>query len=413
LEIENMTRTGEAVPPQSTAFPEIEAVGAELRAALRPLLVAAAGPRPSPVRLARAMGLDKSLASRLVRAARAATNLDLMNIVPSPAGLRILAELAGPVAPAELIAKLLQVTDRFAVLLESTPGGRAAIDALISESSRDVRERREHIAKQASFKAMSFLLGHFCDVHVTTLFLVPSANGRTIDGIEIHRRIGLRRLRPSTPLALLSLATPPETAPPGDVTRFETLEGPPGPDGTRAFLMPEFSSQPLSGLQVVQDSNVTTLVIPGTADSRLPSNITSAFRIINGWPRAPLGQPQNIRGYVLHIPTVRLVRDLFVAESLFQGAHPRVSFLLPGPRVATHPPREDGTRHFTEVDLGVSIEQLPAIPAAASVPGVADQVEAIRHVLERSGHGTTRFRGWRCSITYPVPLIEMMWWLGG
>ena len=35
----------------------------------------------------------------------------------------------------------------------------------------------------------------------------------------------------------------------------------------------------------------------------------------------------------------------------------------------------------------------------------------IRHVLERTGHSMTRFRGWRCTMTYPLPLVEMLWWL--
>ena len=386
-------------------------MGRELRRTLLPVLAAIAGPRPSPTRLSRAIGLDKSLASRLVRASQSASDLDLMHIVPSPAGLRILADLAGVVVPAELIADLLAVTERFAVVIESTPGGRAALDGLISESSPDVREKREHIAKQASFKAMSFLLGHFCDMLTTSLFLVPSDDGRRVDGIEVHRRIGLRRLRPSTPLALLSFSVLPEEMPPGEAIWVDTVDAPPVDDPARAFLMSEFCSQPMPQLQVVRDSNVTTLVLPGNTGTRTPTQITSTFRIRNAWALAPEDRSQSLRGYVLHVPCAQLVRDVFVAESLFPDAIPRVSFLMPGPRVATHPPREDGSRHFTEVDLGVTIEQLPVGPHAFAVPGIGDQTAAVRNALERAGHGATRFRGWRCSVTYPVPLVEMMWWL--
>ncbi len=396
---------------QGSSLNQIEGVGAELRTALVPILTAIAGPRPTPTRLTRAIGLDKSLASRLIRATQASSDLDLMHMVPSPAGLRILADLAGVLAPAEAIADLLRAIDHFAIVLESTPGGRAAIDALISESSRDVREKREHIAKQASFKAMSFLLGHFCDTLTTALFLVPSANGRTIDGIEVHRRVGLRRMRPSTPLALLSVAIAPEDQRPGDSIYFETLDGAKLHDGARDFVLPDFSSQPLSGLEVVEDNNVTTLVLPGDPSIRMPSQITSAFRVRNGWTPKPESLVHTLRGYVLHVPCRQLVRDVFIAESLYPDASPRVSFVLPGPRVATHPPREDGTRHFTEVDLSTSIEHLPSGAHAYSVAGVPDQTAAIRHVLERTGHESTRFRGWRCSITYPVPLVEMLWWL--
>ncbi len=406
-----MTYTVETNMALDNTIENLGSVGRELRRTLLPVLAAIAGPRPSPTRLSRAIGLDKSLASRLVRATQSASDLDLMHIVPSPAGLRILADLAGVVVPAELIADLLAVTERFAVLLESTPGGRAALDGLISESSPDVREKREHIAKQASFKAMSFLLGHFCDMLTTSLFLVPSDDGRRVDGIEVHRRIGLRRLRPSTPLALLSFSVLPEEMPPGEAIWFDTVDGTHVDDPARAFLMSEFCSQPMPQLQVVRDSNVTTLVLPGNTGTRTPTQITSTFRIRNAWSLFPEDRSQSLRGYVLHVPCAQLVRDVFIAESLFPDAIPRVSFLMPGPRVATHPPREDGTHHFTEVDLSTTIEQLPVGPHAFAVPGIGDQSAAVRNALERAGHGATRFRGWRCSVTYPVPLVEMMWWL--
>ena len=73
-------------------------------------------------------------------------------------------------------------------------------------------------------------------------------------------------------------------------------------------------------------------------------------------------------------------------------------------------PRDDGRRHFNEVDLTTSIEQLPPGLPSYTIPGVMNHGAAVRHVLDRSGHGATRFRGWRCAVTYPVPLVEMMWW---
>ena len=104
--------------------------------------------------------------------------------------MRIFADLASRYADPASISNLLAATERFEQLLDTVPGGRASIDAQISESSHVALLKREHIAKQASFKSMSFLLGHFCDVLTTTLFLVPSPNGRRVDGIEIQRRIG-------------------------------------------------------------------------------------------------------------------------------------------------------------------------------------------------------------------------------
>lgn len=392
-------------------LPRIEAMGRELRQAIAGVLDAVDGARPRPTRVSRAIGLDKSLASRLVRAVRSTSDLELMHLVPSPAGLHILADLATRHVDPAAIGNLLEAADRFQMLLEGVPGGRAAIDAQISESSPVALEKREHIAKQASFKAMSFLLGHFCDVLTTTLFLVPSANGQRVDGIEIHRRIGLRRMRPSTPLALLSVWTEPGDGGRENAIAFDTLDGERGGANPSAYLLPEFSSQPLPELEVMRDGAMITLVLAGDPAVSAPAQLTSAFRIRNGWPASPEAPVSQLRGYVLHVPCRQVVRDVFIAESLYAGASPLVSYALPGPRAATRPPQADGSRHFTEVDLTTTIEQLPQGPQAFAVPGVMNHGAAVRHVLERAGHGQTRFRGWRCSVTYPVPLIEMIWWL--
>jgi len=391
--------------------PRIEAVGRDLRRALAPVLEAVAGAKPRPTRITLAIGLDKSLASRFVRALQSSSDLELMHLVPSPAGLRILSDLATRYADPASIGNLVAATERFEQLLDSVPGGRAAIDAQISESSPVALEKRAHIAKQASFKAMSFLLGHFCDVLTTSLFLVPSEDGKRVDGIEIHRRTGLRRMRPSTPLALMSVWSEAEDAASEHGIRFETLAGDRGNTNPEGFILPEFSTQPIPDLEVHHDGDMTTLVLAGEPNVHAPAQFTSAFRIRNGWPLAPEAREYMLRGYVLHMPCRRVVRDVYIEESLYADATPRVSYLLPGPRAAMRPPRDDGRRHFTEVDLTTTIEQLPPGPPSHTIPGVMNHGAAVRHVLERTGLATARFRGWRSAMTYPVPLVEMMWWL--
>jgi len=397
--------------PREQLGSRIEATGRELREALAAVLEAVAGPHPRPTRVARAIGLDKSLASRLVRAVQSESNLDLMHVVPSPGGLQIFADQARRFASPASIASLRVATEHFSDLLDSVPGGRASIDAQISESSRVALEKREHITKQASFKSMSFLLGHFCDVLTTALFIVPSHNSERLDGIEIHRRIGLRRMRPSTPLALLSFWGDASDAMSEHGIRFDTLDGERGSSNPTGFLLPEYSSQPMPELDVVRDGDMTTLVLAGDPTLTEPSQVTSVFRVRNGWAVVPESRAQSVRGYVLHTPCRRLVRELFIAESLYPDATAQVSFLLPGPRSALRPPRGHGPRHFNELDLTSSIQPLPSSMQAYELPGVMNHGAAVRDVLERAGHGQTRFRGWRCALTYPVALVEMMWWL--
>ncbi len=390
---------------------QIGAMGGELRALLNSILEEIGGTPPRPARLIRTIGLDKSLASRLVRAARAESDLEFMHRVPSPTGLRIFASQARGSADRGRIVRLEEAIDRFQQFLDATPGGRDAIESLISESSHDLRERREHVAKQATFKSMSFLLGHYCETLATALFLVPSRNGRSVDGIEVQQRIGLRRLRPSSPLPLLSVLTPPEDEPPDDSTWIETLDGGLGNLAPREFLLPSFSTQPLPELDVLHHGAMTTFMLAGDPDLRSPSRITSAFRIRNGWVSSPASNPQPIRGYVLHMPCRSVVRDVFVAEGLFDGGIPRIRFRLPVPGGYASTDLDEDRRHPGTIDLVAPIEQLPSGSRAFQLPGVPGNQELITHALALSGHATTKFRGWRSSLTYPVPLIEMFWLL--
>lgn len=388
----------------------IEALGGELRQVIVPVLEAVSGISPRTTRVSRTIGLDKSLASRLVRAAQSTSDLDLMHLVPSPGGLRIFANLAARHADPASISNLRRITELFEKFLDAVPGGRASIDAQISESSQVALRKREHIAKQGAFKAMSFLLGHFCDVVTTTLFLVPSPNGRRVDGIEIQRRIGLQRMRPSTPLVLLSIWGDRDDAIDENAISFDTIDGRRGAGDPAAYLLSAYCTQPLPRLDVVREEDMTALVLAGDPSLHTPSQLTSAMHVRNGWPLEPESRVQSLRGYVLHTPCRQVVRDVYIAESLYRDATPQASFLLPGPRPHTRLPREEGGRHYTEVDLARTIEHRPA-PQNHDISGVVSHSSVVRHVLERTGHGATPFRGWRLSMTYPVSLVEMIWYL--
>ena len=228
-----------------------DAVAAALRSSLTPLLQQLAGVPPRPFRLTQGLGLDKSIASRLVQAVRADNDLEFLHQVPSPTGLRLLLQQAqGRVAPSELLAAEAAVR-RFEALLDALPGGRQALDAQMGESSSGIRERREQMARQASFKAQSFLFGHFCETLTTTMVAVPSATPGHVDLLEVHRRRGLQRLVPSMPLPLLSVLPGTPVAEPGPA--MLPLQRATSSADVADYLVTAGCSQPLPALSVVQE----------------------------------------------------------------------------------------------------------------------------------------------------------------
>jgi hypothetical protein len=388
-------------------------VAAALREALSPLLQALAGEPPRPVRLMRSIGLDKSLASRLVQAARAESDSQFLHLVPSPTGLRILAERSRAEAgAAPWLPPFERAVDAFAALLDALPGGRQALDARLGEGHLSIRERREQMARQASFKAVSFLFGHYCETLSTAMFLFPSADGQRVDAIEVHRRLGLCRVTPGTPLPLLSLHTRPDQgATPGDPGCVTPIDGglvgaDTAADAHRYFIT-EGCSLPLPPLDVEREGRSNTFLLGPQQIDPPPSRLTMAMRMAGVEPLRPETPYAVVRNYMLHTPCQRLVREIYLADGLWPDALPHIGYYLPGPSGATLAAPPPGTPHYRRLNLSAPIEQLPDGPQMAPLTGVSDHASVLSAVLRRARLDGVHFRGWRCQTTYPVPLVEM------
>ncbi|MFZ2989276.1 MAG: hypothetical protein WA086_14900 [Ideonella sp.] len=405
-----MTSDGMAVAP--SLADRLGPVAAGLRLSLAGLVQCLAGEPARPIRLMRAAGLDKSLASRLVQATRAESDAEFLHRVPSPTGLRMLLDASAGQVPDELRATVATAVDAFQSLLDQFPGGRLALDAHLGATQIDVRERREHMARQASFKAMTFLFGHYCDTVSTAVFVLPSASGDAVDFVEVHRRIGLHRVTPGTSLPLLSLYT--ELPALASGPRLTSLEGEAVSAGPGHFFLADPGDSPLPAMCIEQEAETTTFVLSGDDPTPTPERITTAFRVAEIVPcdlQAP-ALPLSLRTYMLHTPCQRLVRDVFIAEALWPLLRPQVAFFLPGPSGMPMRAATAGQRHYRELPLSARIEALPEGADAWTLPGVPDHQQTLLDALQRAGLGAQRFRAWRCEMAYPVPLVEMQIALG-
>jgi len=398
-------------PAADGARERIARVADALQASLLPLLAQLAGSPPRPMRLTRrdpGPGLDKSLASRLVQAARAESPAQLMHLVPSPTGLRILIERAQFFADAGLIARTAQAVEQFEQLLDGLPGGRQGLDASLGEAQDSIREKREQIARQASFKAVSFLFGHYCETLATALFAFPSATPGRVDLLEVHRRVGLRRLTATAQLPLLSLYSGRYDAEIAPLDRLMAdVTGNVAARAAADFIVPEASSQPLPALRVVEEGLLSTFLLGGGSVDVAPLKITTAFRLLRAETLAQTASWNLLRIYMLHTPCRRLVRDLYLADGLWPDAFPQIAYTLPSPSGAPAVELDPAEPHYRRVHLATRIEQRPACDAGFVLSGVPDHRETLVRLLQRAGQDPAAFRGWRCETAYPVPLIEM------
>jgi hypothetical protein len=388
----------------------IDTVARQLRAALGPVLRAAAGGEPATMKLVRAIAIDKSLASVLVRAVNAPSDRELLQLVPSPTGLRILLERTKGVTSPTAAARLRSATESFRRLLDATPGGRAALDARLAGQAPATGSKRENTSRQATFKSLSFLLGYYGEIQTSTILLVPSEDGKVVDGIEIYRRLGVRRMKPGATIPLFSFEPWPDDDQVG-VGRLDPIT--PDPQGPQPsnLLLPEYCTDPLPRVTVAREGANTTVILPGTDDDESAMDFAWAFRLRNGGPRDPGSGVKVLHGYFLHMPTRRVVRDVYIAEDVYPGATPFISWALPRSHHYEHPPGEGADRYYAQVDLEAEFEPMVGAKRTFGVSGLSDHDRLIRGVLARSGHAQTKFRGFRCSLNYPVPLLDMYVWL--
>jgi hypothetical protein len=167
----------------------------------------------------------------------------------------------------------------------------------------------------------------------------------------------------------------------------------------------------LPGVEVVNEGASFAVVLPGTAGAETAMDFAWAFRHEDCHRPEPGSPIEVLHAYFLHMPTRQVVRDLYIDESIYPGATPLITWALPGTHQHEHPPQNGSTDYYARVDLDASYEPLPESRRGYGLPGVSGQDRMIQGVLERTGHAKTRFRGWRCTLEYPVPLLDMFVWL--
>jgi hypothetical protein len=388
-------------------------VAENLRSRLLEISRRVAGPSFRPSRLVETLQIDKSLASRVSRSLRSTSSYEMLHLLPSPTGLGIFLDGAARAGCSPALLRLArQDVTAYQRLLEQVGGGRPGLDAIMSDSAVEVRQRAERVASQTVYRAMSYLLGFRCETITSALILQPSADGASVDGLEIGRREGIRRLRPSAPVALFNVNL--ATADPGPGgTRLETLRPDADPGDARAVLIPEFCDPPRPALELFETGHHTVFALPndeGTLQRGV--TISSAFFVRNGYRRwRSAEQEEEFRLYLLHYPCKLLIRDLYIRDDLYAGSEPQLRLEFPSPPGAQPPRAPSAAVRLTQLDLDVPVESLGQGLRRAAVAGAPQHARLIEHVFHAAGLDPMRFRGYRARTMYPVPMITMGWWI--
>ena len=385
-----------AIAEEGVSAARIGEIGAALVDSLAAALSRLPEFRSGPQRLADRLGVDKVVASRLLKGL-SGTVMEAVHRLPGPAPLRrVLAGCDGAGVPRALVATAERAVADFERLIRDEVGDRSALETVLSASVPAARREFELRRKQTAFRAMSQLKGAEADVLTAAVLLAPGADAERIDVVWVSGLLGLRRLRPGVPV---KFATRRFLAKPG-ARRPTSLGGAPVDDLGQVRL-DAFCSSPPPALRATRIGEVVHYTLgdegfgPGHAADLAFCEVNRAEL-----PRY-LALTSTRRSYFfaeVQVPCRALLLDVVVHRGLFPKGEPELRIydtVLEGVADANDPARD-----ADRFDLD---ERITALPAGGWRSARAPRhASLIAHVCERLAWDAGAMRIYRCEIDYPI-----------
>lgn len=355
------------------------------------------GADAGPQRLAGKLGVDKVLASRLLKAVRSPDAMSAMHRAPGPEPLRrVLRASAKLGVPEEDLAAAHAAVDQFEALIRADFGDRSALEAVLSAWVPEARREFELRRKQAAFRAMSQLKGSQADVAGESVIFWPSEGGEKVDVVWMKAVIGLRRLRPG---AAVKFSVEREVESP-TARRPRTLDGEPIESAANTVVR-EFCTEPTPELRAHVVGETTHYIVDGLALGASANLVTCEVN------RAELSRyiprSRGRRAWAsgdLAIPSKRLQLDVLVHEDVFPGEDPDLRIYDTAMHGAAD--RNDPSRDIDMFDLLETVEQLGVGLRRFGSSDIPHYRRILERICTAMGYDGSRLRGYRVSTDYPL-----------
>lgn len=386
-------------------------VGRELISVIRDSLAACGVGVDRPMAVARALQIDKSLASKVAKAGRAADGLVALAVGPSPEGIRIMSRAVHGKSPIHGAA-LEEIAGKVRALADSFAEGRSGLAGAIAGWLPDASRSRLKHARQAAYRAQTLLTGTSIRARYVCHVLVSRDDARAIETVWAQGFFGWQRLRPGAALAVGGIGN----AEGQRIARL-AVDGSAAVDGTdesalSRSLLTEFCRGDLGPLQVHNRGVHSMIVMPGEHPPlRQEVDIVHGGRRNN--PEPAVGQGSD-RFMVLLVTTRRPAKRLIVDVLIEPGVLPRampiarsVVIGLPGGANV-----ESAAQELDQLDDTPTVAELSSGAPPSSVDGVPTEAIA-RRLIAASGssHLRERFTGYRIDIDYPMLGTQLAVWL--
>lgn len=358
------------------------------------------GSDSGPQRLAGKLGVDKVLASRLLKALRSPDPMAVVHRAPGPDPLRrVLQGSAKLGVPKQLLADAHAAVDQFELLIRTDIGDRGALEAIISAWVPEARREFELRRKQAAFRAVSHLKGAEVDVYAESVFMWPNPDGETIDVVWVKAQIGLRRLRPGATIKFVSRR---QVEPGSGERRPETLDGKrvSAADSTH---LPEFCSDPQPRLEIIHAGECVHTMLADHGFGAASSVNLVTCEVNRGELPRWIPEQRNRVAWVssdVTTPAKRQHLDAFIHRDLFTRGEP--SLRLYDTVVNGIADLNDPTRDIDKLDLMEQIEPLGYGISRCRAANIPNYSKMLSHICDRLGWDGSLLRCYRVNVEYPV-----------
>lgn len=357
------------------------------------------GSDAGPQKLAGQLGVDKVLASRLLKALRSPDAMAAVHRAPGPEPLRRVIRASSKLGvPGDLIADANAAVDRFEELIRSDIGDRSALEAILSAWVPEARREFELRRKQTAYRAMSQLKGVDADVYAEAAILWPSEDGMHIDVVWIKAVVGLRRVRPGVPIHFTSR----RSAEGVEARLPRTLAGDPV-DSVSGAVLDAFSSDPVPTLkaQIVGESTHYMLDEPGFGAASKVDLVTCEVNRAELPRYVPRARGRRTWASTdLNIPARRNQFDLLIHEDLYPGETPDLRIY--DTAVRGQADVNDPSRDIDLMDLMESVESLGKGMRRFGSSSVPRYRALLEHVCANASIDADMLRGYRVSSEYPI-----------
>ncbi|MFT7484271.1 MAG: hypothetical protein ACI9F9_000111 [Candidatus Paceibacteria bacterium] len=377
---------------------KVSALGMRLARDLHAVTDAIPGNPAGPQRLAKALGLDKVFASRLLKALRNREPLTVIYQLPGPDPLRRFLVACRKIGvPSELVLSARESVDTFEGLIRDEAGDRGALGAILSAWLPEVRGQLELRARQAAYRAVGQIRGAQAEFGHSTVLLHPGADG-LIDIVWLIGMVGLQRLRPGATVKF-------------DTCRKVVAEGERRPTDLAGkelmgpALGPEnFCTGATAPIEIRQAGEVVHYVLGDTGfGPRSAVDVLFCEVNLGELPDSvPAGSGRRAWFFAdVPTPVKRACMDVFVHRDVYPGRDP--SLLVydrsTGGLADVNDPSRDIDLLETDqtiTTLGYGLDRTPQ----SDLPRYRELLE---HVHSSLGWNAADFRGYRVRSEYPIP----------